>query len=113
MEACAARSDRGECHRAVFRTQGDCQRHRLGFFSLGPVSRNLCQFTPRAVKMNWTYSFCGLAPLSADAHTAVIPAKEVVAKGPEKKGTTKSTKSTKKRKKLFLCVCVTLWLKLS
>ena len=30
-------------------------------------------------------------PPSADAHTAVIPAKEVVAKGPEKKGTTKGT----------------------
>ena len=37
-----------------------------------------------------------LVPPGADAHTAVIPAKEVVAKGPEKKGTTKGTKSTKK-----------------
>ena len=45
-------------------------------------------------------------PPSADAHTAVIPAKEVVAKGPEKKGATKSTK-----KSFSFVAFVPLWFK--
>ena len=52
---------------------------------------------------------CALVPPSADAHTAVIPAKEVVAKGPEKKGTTKGTKSTKKS--FSFVAFVPLWFK--
>ena len=47
-----------------------------------------------------------LVPPSADAHTAVIPAKEVVAKGPEKKGTTKGTK-----KSFSFVALVPLWFK--
>ena len=38
-----------------------------------------------------THEKRNLVPPGADAHTVVIPAKEVVAKGPEKKGTTKGT----------------------